>query len=267
MSSSEIPDWVSKIFCPALGMVIANVMFATPLMAVLEARKKQDLSALNPLPWCIIAINCFGWSMYGCLMGDYFVFWSNFPAIALSLFFCLSALRLLTIRGDKGDADSVRIMEGLLIGGTAFWGVISMVAGISLSNQHETAAKLVGYSSCIATVIYYAAPLSTIKTVIQTRDSSSLFLPMILTNQVNATLWVIYGLAMSDPIIWAPNLLGFFFAIFQICICLFYKKWNTNGTWNVFAQSQNLRALLLSQASSSSSPEGNANTESRLAED
>jgi hypothetical protein len=39
------------IVCPLFGCLIANGMFASPLLAVLQARKNGVLGELNPVPW------------------------------------------------------------------------------------------------------------------------------------------------------------------------------------------------------------------------
>jgi len=240
----EVPQWVSTIFCPLLGLVIANIMFSSPLKAVLHARKMKDLGSLNPIPWSIILLNCFGWSFYGCLRKDYFVFWSNFPAICLSIFYCLTAFQLLSTRNLKGDSTTLTILEVIFIGGSFFWGIISMVATIVLpSSQLENSIVLIGCASCLCTVSYYASPLTTIKQVCVTRDASSLYLPLIIANLINSILWVVYGTSIGDPIIYAPNALGLIFSIFQILVVMTFAKWGK------IPVSQSLRRLLTQQTS------------------
>jgi len=190
---------------------------------ILIARSKKDIESLNPLPWCVIFLNCFGWALYGCFRKDYFIFFSNFPAVCLSLFYCISAIKLLSIRDLREDSYTIAMIESLLVCGSVLWGIITMVAGISLGpSQFEAAALLVGYSSCVCTVVYYGAPLSTIRKVCKNRNSASLFLPMILANLVNAILWTAYGIAIVDWVLVGPNALGIVFAVLQIIIKFFY---------------------------------------------
>ena len=55
-----VTQWVA----PTAGVVIANAMFATPMRAVLQARKQGTLSDLNPVPWAAIVCNCAAWIGY-----------------------------------------------------------------------------------------------------------------------------------------------------------------------------------------------------------
>jgi solute carrier family 50 protein (sugar transporter) len=41
---------------------------------------------------------------------------------------------------------------------------------------------------------FYASPLTTLATVLSTRDASSLHLPLCATNALNGSLWFAYGL-------------------------------------------------------------------------
>lgn len=64
-----------------------------------------------------------------------------------------------------------------------------------------------GFTANAILLIYYAAPLSTIATVVRTRSSASLHLPLAVMNTINGALWLIYGLAISDLFVrfWAAG--------------------------------------------------------------
>jgi solute carrier family 50 (sugar transporter) len=51
--------------------------------------------------------------------------------------------------------------------------------------------------------------------VLRNRDSSSLTLPMCIMNTANGTLWLIYGLVLSDPFIWVPHGSGALLGVLQ----------------------------------------------------
>mmetsp|Transcript_16084 Transcript_16084/g.29261 ORF Transcript_16084/g.29261 Transcript_16084/m.29261 type:complete len:94 (-) Transcript_16084:1339-1620(-) len=65
LSASEI---VLEYFCPAMGMVFANIMFAAPLMAVRKAVQRANLGDLNPTPWAFMTGNTVGWITYSFLI-------------------------------------------------------------------------------------------------------------------------------------------------------------------------------------------------------
>ena len=57
-------------------------------------------------------------------------------------------------------------------------------------------------------LLFYSAPLSTILEVVRTRSSATLNLPLSVMNVVNGSLWLVYGLAISDYFIAVPNGVG-----------------------------------------------------------
>jgi len=63
-SHSVVMEVVTQWVAPTAGVVIANAMFATPMRAVLQARKQGTLSDLNPVPWAAIVCNCAAWIGY-----------------------------------------------------------------------------------------------------------------------------------------------------------------------------------------------------------
>lgn len=82
-----------------------------------------------------------------------------------------------------------------------------------------------GYLAVFILLCYYSSPLSTLGTVLSTRSSASLYWPLSLMSCVNGSLWVAYGLAVSDGFILYPNLVGAVFGVLQMaCIFIFPAK-------------------------------------------
>ena len=83
-------DILTSYVAPALGMLLANTMFFSPLLAVLRVRRNENLGDLNPLPFPVILGNCCSWLVYSFLTHDWFLFFGNLPGILLGMFFVLS---------------------------------------------------------------------------------------------------------------------------------------------------------------------------------
>lgn len=65
---------LTNIVCPVIGTFICNVMWLSPIYAVLEARQHHKLGDINPLPFGVIVVNCMGWVGYSVIRQDYFLF-------------------------------------------------------------------------------------------------------------------------------------------------------------------------------------------------
>jgi solute carrier family 50 (sugar transporter) len=75
---------------------------------------------------------------------------------------------------------------------------------------------------------FYLSPLSTLADVLKHRDSSSLTLPLCMMNIVNGTLWLVYGLVLSDAFIWVPNGVGALLGMLSTALCCIFPRRVTN---------------------------------------
>jgi len=68
-------------------------------------------------------------------------------------------------------------------------------------------------------VFFYLAPLSTMLTVLKTRDSCSIHRWTLTMNTVNAVFWTAFGFGREDKAIIIPNAIGACLCFFQIALC------------------------------------------------
>jgi solute carrier family 50 protein (sugar transporter) len=116
------------------GVVLANLMFISPVAGVREARLAGALKELNPVPYPFIIANCINWVVYGTLIKyaalpqllhsftgllhhihthrNLWVFWSNGPGILLGVYLTISALPL----ASPKQRYQVEIMVLVLMG-------------------------------------------------------------------------------------------------------------------------------------------------------
>ena len=91
--------------CPALGVLIANAMFLAPLGDLRSALRiaSEGLGDLNPTPWAFMLGNCLGWTAYGILTANWFVFWANYPGLLIACWLNLGAVKLLYSSHHVGE--------------------------------------------------------------------------------------------------------------------------------------------------------------------
>ena len=88
----------------------------------------------------------------------------------------------------------------------------------------EVAQKVIGPIGIALTVGMFASPLSAIKTVVETKSSSSIPLPFTLASLVNCFCWTTAGLfKYKDPNIIIPNSLGLLCSMIQAALKIIYK--------------------------------------------
>ncbi len=87
---SQIKDLILHHIAPGAGVVVALLMFMSPLNAVLRVRASGRLGEFNPLPLIAIIANCTCWLVYGCLKADAYVIAANVPGLMLGFFMSFS---------------------------------------------------------------------------------------------------------------------------------------------------------------------------------
>ena len=156
--------------------------------------------------------------------------------MCLGFFYCLSSYSLLClpyeintpIENIMERKNTLATMERLLVFGPTFWGFLGMVSGIAIPN-FDNGVFVFGLFCCFGGLGYYSGPLSSAAKVISSRDASTLYAPVICVNLLNAFMWMLYGIALSDPLVWVPNMIGACLAIFQLILVGLYFKRSTDG--------------------------------------
>ena len=120
----------------------------------------------------MVLANCIGWIIYSLYIDDYFLFFANAPGAMVGVYFTLvgyglspygSALR------DQIERSGLWPLCSRCFALTLYVGLIA--ADASLDHKRFT----MGIFCNVVLLVYYAAPLSTIKEVLVQRDSSSLY--------------------------------------------------------------------------------------------
>ncbi len=70
----------------------------------------------------------------------------------------------------------------------------------------------------IFNMLIFAAPLSTIRTVMSTRDSSPIHLPFAAIGFIGCSFWFIYGLAINEIPLVVPNAAGIVLTVSQLIL-------------------------------------------------
>jgi solute carrier family 50 protein (sugar transporter) len=86
---------ILEYVCPALGCLMANLMFSAPYRDLRRAVQRGQLGDLNPTPWAFMLGNCFGWVTYGILIRNFWIYFANAPGFLLSIWLNLGAAKLL----------------------------------------------------------------------------------------------------------------------------------------------------------------------------
>ncbi|CAB9513761.1 Sugar transporter SWEET1 [Seminavis robusta] len=118
--------------------------------------------------------------------------------------------------------------ETLLLRVLVFWACIITYTSWLYPSSGDP-ANMVGVIVNINLVVFYAAPLKSIQTVVTERNSASIHYETMVMNWVNTTFWCLYGMARRDVVILLPNATGLMLGIAQGVLCLLYPRQPNSG--------------------------------------
>jgi len=108
---------------------------------------------------------------------------------------------------------------------SAFW-LIVITCLVFIPMTAHTRTRIVAIIGNMLLVFFYAAPLSTIMTVLRTRSSATIHVPTMLLNTANSSFWFVYTLFQNDPWQYVANGIGSVVGLVQIVLaCIFPNKY------------------------------------------
>lgn len=225
----SVPPVLITIVAPTFGVILSNIMYMTPFTAVIAARRTKQIGDLNPIPFVATMISCTGWTIYGCMKRDYFIYFGNALGVVLGLFYTISLLPLVAKKADESKISTIHnVMEILIIASVFFWTTMAMIGSIVYGESVADRANANQFIGAIATsfsLIYYMSPLSTMGRIIKERDSSSIYYPLVVANLCNSFMWVVYGfLGTGDIMVYGPSGVGFLLSVFQMLLIIVFHK-------------------------------------------
>lgn len=207
------------VWAPAAGVLTSNSLYFSALPAVIAARKSGSLGPFNPLPSTIMVLSVFAWLCYGLAVANPWIVASNLPGAFAVL---LTFVSMLPIMGS--DHEALPACQGTLVGGAmatlSLW-TFCVFSGAGYAER----AQLVGYFASALFVALAASPLSTIRTVLATRSSASIYAPLTLAQCANTLLWTAYGIvAAKDIFVYGPNGVGLALGLVQLGLKIVYPS-------------------------------------------
>jgi solute carrier family 50 protein (sugar transporter) len=205
---------------PRLGIITSTLLYFSPMSAVHAARKAHVLGELNPTPLALMSVASLCWLVYGLSIRNPFVTLSNLPGYIASIWYVVSVLPLLV------EEEKSQLLESMQYTIVIFSAItVSLWTYLSLSNKSlVNVQSILGIYASGLFIILSGSPLSTINTVLSTRNAGSILLSLTLAQVTNTALWSVYGLAIKDKFVYGPNMVGLGFGIIQLLLKLAFPS-------------------------------------------
>jgi len=209
---------VAGVYAPIAGIFTSNALYCAPLMAVLERTRAGSMGELNPVPAAVTVLSTVAWLQYGLASANPFVVASNLPGVAAAVAGLVLMLPLMA------GAPALGLVQAIFVGGcTAIVGLWTWLVFSGMSALARAGA--LGLFASFLFVVLCTSPLASMRSIIASKDSSSIYAPMTFAQCVNCGLWTFYGfVAANDVFVWGPNLTGLLLGFAQLSLKIIFPS-------------------------------------------
>lgn len=225
-----VPSFVN--LCSSLAAPASVLVSAAPLPTIRQIKEKKDVGSLPLLPYSCMAANCVLWTTYGALRHTPSIWLPNGVGLILALYYIQSFIQ----NNHRGATSSESSSSSTALSGSVkvhLAGVGAVVAAAALAFQSQfqlpvasvaAVADGVGATAVIFCIALFASPLSTLKTVLETKSADSIPLPFSIASLLCCFFWSVTGiLELHDMNVIVPNTLGFLFGLAQVGLKFMYS--------------------------------------------
>jgi len=191
------------IIIKALCMM-SNILFqASPLPAAKQFMEMGDTGDTDSAPFISIAYGSSQWCFYGLFAfivtgksGFLVLVYSNIVGACLGIFYVFTFQRNCKNEEVMYMSNMYFRVLGTLVGVQLIcMGVLPAVRALFISGLISSAWSIIGSLSLMTTV----------PTVLKTRDARSLPFPLLVAAEASALIWITCGVMLRDPWITVPN--------------------------------------------------------------
>ncbi|KAF8693970.1 hypothetical protein HU200_038568 [Digitaria exilis] len=212
-------EGLDNYFVYLAGNGTALVLFLSPVPTFISIWKKGSVEQYSPVPYVVTLLNCMMWVLYGLPLvhpHSMLVITINGTGMAIELIY----VTLFLLYSTGATRRKVLL---LLAAEFAFVAAVAALV-LNLAHTHERRSMIVGILCVVLCTGMYAAPLSVMKMVIQTKSVEYMPLFLSLASLANGICWTTYALIRFDVYITIPNGLGVLLATVQLILYTIYYK-------------------------------------------
>jgi len=184
--------------------------------------QKHDVGGSSILPMLMLHMNCIFWVVYGYMQGVHGIIPINSIGAVITLMYIIMYYSASESSKRRFIEIALPVEHLLAFGWTGF-------AYYALPHINIDSQIPMGIACNIPNILFYAAPLFSIVTVVKTKSTSTLSLPLTCASFACALFWAMFGVGEKDMFVWLPNVLGVIFSFMQLCLFGYYNIYFKNS--------------------------------------
>mmetsp|Transcript_3869 Transcript_3869/g.5406 ORF Transcript_3869/g.5406 Transcript_3869/m.5406 type:complete len:214 (-) Transcript_3869:5-646(-) len=202
-------------FLSVVATALSLGMGLSPLKTIREIQSQGHTGNLSIIPFFAILLNSVLACAYGVLIANTTIILVNGINGLLSFYYCQV---FYNVAHDKASARFI-----LLCGLSGFLVIMYRVFWV-LDSEGDSPKQELGNFLMAATIFMFASPLSTVVTVIRTRNAASIPVMLSLASFACSLAWFLFGWTLMDRVIMIPNFLGMVLSASQLALVWFFGQ-------------------------------------------
>ncbi|KAI3673627.1 hypothetical protein L6452_39751 [Arctium lappa] len=202
-----------------LGNIISFMVYLAPAPTFYRIVKQKSTEGFQSLPYVVALFSSIIWIYYATLKTDATLL------ITINAVGCVTETLYIAIYIAYAPKN-VKIQTTKLVVSLNFVGFWVIALSTHYLAEGPTRAEILGWICLVISVSVFAAPLSIMRKVIQTKSVE--FMPFWLSFflVLSAIMWFFYGLLQKDIYIALPNIIGFVLGVLQMVLYMVYKSYS-----------------------------------------
>ncbi|XP_074295735.1 bidirectional sugar transporter SWEET15-like [Silene latifolia] len=199
-----------------LGNIVSGMVYLAPLPTYYRIYRKKSTESFESMPYVVALFSAMLWIYYAILKTK------EYYLVSIKVGCVIEALYIVIYLAYASKTARICRAKLFLSLNLAAFSMIVIIIQLIPSNSSKRVLVL-GYLCAIVSIAVYAAPLSIMVKVIQTKSVE--FMPFALSFflTVCAVIWLVYGLLRQDLFISIPNIFGFVLGLLQMTLYIICK--------------------------------------------
>ncbi|KAM6597034.1 bidirectional sugar transporter SWEET16-like isoform X1 [Cannabis sativa] len=205
-----------------LGNIMSGLVYISPANVFWRILKRRSTEEFESIPYISKLLNAFFWIYYGIIKTN------GFLIVTVNVYGAIVEIIFLTIFLLFAP-PKMKIRTAILV---VVFNVIFPVAAIMYMQiflHGNTRIDFAGSLCSVFSMIAYASPLSSMKTVILTKSVEYMPFLLSLILFLNSVVWTVYAYLLKDYFVGIPNVSGFVLGSIQLILYAMYWRPNSSS--------------------------------------
>ena len=195
---------------------IYNISYIYRIPSVYKIYKNKSVGQSDPLMFIMLIINGCIWSMYGIIVNDRVLTFTNSIGIITGIIY-----NLIFYEYSPNKKQISKYFQFTFI-------FVTILFIIGYTFDPDKIQNSLGTLGSLTAILLMSSPLSNMKRVYNDKNSIHLPIYTVIANFINALSWLLYGIIIKNIFVWLTNALGLIAAIIQVCLLFIFPRNNIN---------------------------------------